>query len=61
MADKTSTATLGTAQGVVTTAGSTTVGVVTIVFDEAQESGNVIDLVERGKLAIIDYYSDKSS
>jgi hypothetical protein len=61
MADKTSTATLGTAQAVVTTAGSTTVGVVTIVFDEAQESGNVIDLVERGKLAIIDYYSDKSS
>lgn len=59
MADKLVTALYGT-DVTVATSGTIAVNTATIAFDEATELNTVIEQVERAKLALIDYYSDKS-
>jgi hypothetical protein len=60
MANKTSTGTPG-GPGVITTAGTIVVNRVEVLFDETTSDDVVMDLLERCKVAIQSFYSDKSS
>jgi hypothetical protein len=60
MADKTATGTPG-GPGVITTAGTIVANRVEVVFDETTSDDVVMDLLERCKIAIQSYYSEKSS
>ena len=63
MADKTSTAISGTEVSVaaVTSAGTIAAGRVEVIFDEDQDVNEVMQLLERAKIQILDYFSNASS
>lgn len=59
MADKQSIGALGTDQdqGAVTTAGTTTLGTVKILWDDANTSSDVMDALDRAKQQVMKYYA----
>ena len=61
MADKTVTADLGVTPATIATAGTIVVDKVEVIFDEDTETTTVLELLERARVAIIVYYSNKSS
>lgn len=59
MADKQVLIEEGSANTITTTAGSTAVGQVKIQFDEATPMATVVALVEKGRGAIVEYYTKR--